>query len=158
PERSTKYSLIAVEKDGQVINIDSQVPNKVVYDALLEKRITELQHIQFLQREVSYGKSRFDLYFEDEHRKGFIEVKGVTLYQNGIAKFPDAPTVRGTKHILEMVEAVHDGYAGYIFFLIQMQGCHSFTPHAEMDPPFAEALRKAAMEGVHILAYDTFVT
>lgn len=157
-KRRTKYSLIAVEKDGRIVNIDSQVPNRVVYDAFKENRVAEIQHIKLLQREVTYGKSRFDLYFEDEQRKGFIEVKGVTLDNNGIAMFPDAPTERGTKHIMEMIEAVHAGYVGYIFFLVQMQGCTAFSPHQEMDTPFAEALRIAAKKGVQILAYDSYVT
>lgn len=156
--RKTKYSLIAVEKDGRIINIDSQVPNQVVFEALRENRVSELQQLKLLQREVTFGQSRFDLYFEDEQRKGFIEVKGVTLNKNGIAMFPDAPTERGTKHIMEMIEAVRAGFAGYIFFLVQMQGCDAFKPHQEMDPPFAEALRTAAKQGVQILAYDAYVT
>lgn len=158
PKRSTAYSLIGVEKDGTVVNIDSQVPNTVVYDAIMNGKVSELPSIQQLKREVTFGDSRFDLYFESNDLKGFIEIKGVTLNQDGIAMFPDAPTERGTKHVLELIQAVKEGYIGMVFFLVQMKGCHSFSPHAEMDQAFADALRRAAAEGVHIIAYDAKVS
>lgn len=158
--RGRKYacSLIAVEKDGALVNIDSQVPNAVVYDAILKGKIAELGNVDELKREVKYGKSRFDLMYIKDERRGFIEVKGVTLAKDGVAMFPDAPTTRGTKHVLELVQAVKEGYEGVILFLVQMQGCHTFTPHATMDAPFAEALALAARSGVQLLAYDAEVT
>lgn len=158
PHRKTAYSLISAYKEGVLINIDSQIPNKVVYDALLSDKIQEIEKIDLLKREVTYEKSRFDLYFES-HRgtKGFIEVKGVTLEENGIAKFPDAPTERGTKHVLEMIKAVEEGYQGYLFFLIQLRGCNAFTPNDLTDPPFGQALRLANESGVNILCYDSYV-
>ena len=134
PNRKTKYSLIAVQKEaGNWVNIDSQAPNQVAYNAILEGKIRELGEVQQLKREVSYGHSRFDLYFETKHDKGFIEVKGVTLEKNGIAMFPDAPTTRGTKHILELVEAVKEGYRAAILFIVQMKGTKAFTPNRQMD-------------------------
>lgn len=158
PNRKTKYSLIAVKKGAGWVNIDSQAPNTVVYDAIREGKFEEFQLVTNVKREVTFGGSRFDLFIEGENGKGFIEVKGVTLEKNGVALFPDAPTERGTKHIHEMIAAVKEGYSGHIFFLIQMQGCHAFSPHMEMDAGFSEALKLASKEGVQIHAYDTIVT
>lgn len=156
--RKTKYSLISVYKGDMLVNIDSQVPNAVALEALKAGRIEELKEISGVSREVTYGSSRFDIYFEGKDQKGFMEVKGVTLEENGLALFPDAPTARGTKHLLEMVKAREDGYSGYILFLIQMKGVHHFTPNGKMDPRFAQALAYASTKGVKILAYDSIVT
>ncbi|WP_126424864.1 DNA/RNA nuclease SfsA [Brevibacillus marinus] len=158
PGRKTRYSLIAVQKNERWVNIDSQAPNAVVYEALKNGHIPEFPAIRLLRREVTCGDSRFDLYFEGAGQKGFIEVKGVTLERKGIALFPDAPTARGAKHIGELTKAVQAGYAGVVFFLVQMKGCHAFAPHEQMDKPFAEALKIAEKAGVQILAYDSLVT
>lgn len=155
--RKTKYSLIAGYKEEVLINIDSQVPNAVVYEAILENKVKELQEVVKLSREVVYGNSRFDLSFETNEHKGFIEVKGVTLETEGVAMFPDAPTDRGRKHVYEMIKAVEEGYEGYLFFLIQMKGVSYFTPFELRDPKFSEALRLASTKGVKILAYDAIV-
>lgn len=156
--RKYKHSLIAVEKNGRLVNIDSQVPNLVVYEALKDGQIAELGEPQTLRREVAYGNSRFDLYFARDEHQGYIEVKGVTLERDGVAMFPDAPTSRGRKHILEMIEVVKEGCRAVVFFLVQMQGCRCFSPHAEMDPSFAEALAEAVAAGVEVLAYDAVVS
>lgn len=158
PARKTRHSLIAVRKDGRWVNIDSQAPNAVVEEALLRGAVGELGRIGALRRETAWGGSRFDFYFEADGKPGFIEVKGVTLDKGGIALFPDAPTVRGARHVLELAEAVKAGYAAVVFFLIQMQGCRAFKPNEEMDAAFAGALRAAARRGVRALAYDARVT
>ena len=158
PNRKTDYSLIAVKKGASLINIDSQVPNKVVYDGILSGKIDALRNPFVLKREVMYQSSRFDMFFESNTRKGFIEVKGVTLENNGIALFPDAPTKRGTRHVLEMIHAVESGYEGYIVFLIQMKGIESFKANERTDPEFAKALRLAVQNKVKILAYDCNVS
>ncbi|WAA13129.1 DNA/RNA nuclease SfsA [Fervidibacillus halotolerans] len=160
PNRKTKYSLVTVKKGDKWVNIDSQAPNIVVYDALMNKKIKEFSSLDIfrVKKEVYFKKSRFDLFFQGEKTRGFIEIKGVTLENNGVAMFPDAPTVRGTKHIYEMVEAVEEGYIGILFFLIQMDGCRVFSPNKRMDPSFTKALLEAREAGVHILAYDSIVT
>lgn len=158
PNRKTKYSLIAVWKGNILVNMDSQVPNEVVFNGIKENKIPELKNIEFLKREVTFNNSRFDIYFEDKNNKGFIEIKGVTLENNNISMFPDAPTERGTKHILEMIDAVEQGYIGIIFFLVQMKGAKSFKPNWEMDRKFSESLKLAREKGVKILAYDSIVT
>lgn len=157
PNRKTKYSLIAVWKQNMLVNMDSQVPNEVVFNALKENKIQELKNLRYLKREVTFNNSRFDIYFEDEKQKGFIEVKGVTLENNHISMFPDAPTERGAKHVLEMIEAVNQGYKGTIFFLIQMKGPQSFKLNWEMDRKFSEAIKLASENDVKILAYDSIV-
>lgn len=155
--RKTKYSLISILKGDNMFNIDSQVPNKVIEDALRNNKIEGLEDLDLLKREQTYGNSRFDFYFEKDNHKGYIEVKGVTLENNGEAKFPDAPTTRGTKHVNELVEAKKDGYDTYIFFLLQFKGANSFTTNREMDPTFAEAVDEAIKNDVEVLVYDSVV-
>jgi sugar fermentation stimulation protein A len=157
PNRKTKYSLIGAYKNDVIINIDSQAPNQVVYDAIIQNKIQEFTDISFLKREVCYNNSRFDLYFEKNSKKGFIEVKGVTLENSGITMFPDAPTLRGTKHLLELINAVKNGYIGYIFFLIQIENIKYFTPNKKMDEDFYDALKLASKNEVHILAYNSIL-
>ena len=158
PNRKTKYSLISAYKGNSLINIDSQVPNEVIYTSILSNKVAEIKDVDLLKREVTYGNSRFDLYYEKSNSKGFIEIKGVTLETEGISMFPDAPTERGTKHDLEMIQSLEEGYESYIFFLIQMADVHSFKPNKIMDDKFSTALLKAKNAGVHILAYNSIVT
>ena len=158
PNRKTQFSLIAVLKDDVWVNIDSQAPNAVAFEAIKQGRIAEIGQVDLVKREVTYRASRFDLYFEQGEQKGFIEVKGVTLEIEGVAMFPDAPTTRGTKHVLELAKAAKEGYHCAILFLVQLKGCRKFVPNREMDPAFADALILAAEAGVQILAYDTMVT
>ncbi len=157
PNRKTKYSIISVWKENMLVNMDSQVPNAVVFQALKENRIRDLEGLTNLKREVTFGNSRYDIYFESKNQKGFIEVKGVTLENNHISMFPDAPTERGTKHALEMIEVVKQGYRGIIFFLIQMKGPTIFRLNWQMDSKFSKAVKLASENGVEILAYDSIV-
>lgn len=152
--RKTKYSLIAVYKGNVLVNMDSQAPNQMAAEALAEGKIAEIGSVDFLKREVKYGNSRFDLYYQQGEKKGFIEVKGITLEEDGIAMFPDAPTERGTKHLRELIRAKEEGYESAVLFVIQMKGITEFRPNEERDRKFTEALRDAAAAGVKILAYD----
>ena len=156
--RKTKYSLIAVWKDEMLVNMDSQIPNAAVFNAINENRILGLQNLSHLKREVTFGNSRFDIYFESNKDKGFVEIKGVTLEQDKVAMFPDAPTDRGSKHVLEMIEAVKQGYRGIIFFLLQMKGPKSFMPNYNMDKVFSNTLKLASENGVEILVYDSIIS
>ena len=152
PERKTKWDLICVKKGNRLINMDSQIPNKAVKEWIEAGNLCE--NPTMLRQEVTYGNSRFDLYAEEEERKIFIEVKGVTLEEDGVVKFPDAPTERGVKHVEELCKAVRDGYEAYIFFVVQMKNVKYFTPNTRTHPEFGEALQKAREQGVHIVAYD----
>jgi len=159
PKRKTRYSLISVYKDRMLVNMDSQAPNTVIWEGIKDGKIDEIKDISVLKKEVTYGQSRFDLYFETlQQQKGFVEVKGVTLEEQGTAMFPDAPTLRGAKHVREMIQAVSMGYQGFIVFLVQMKGVKFFTPNRRMDPDFSDALREAKKSGVKILVFDANVT
>lgn len=156
PLRKTKYDLIAVYKGDMLVNMDSQVPNDVAYEWLLESNLFSKNAI--IKREHTYGKSRFDIYVEDGKRRAFIEVKGVTLENDGVASFPDAPTERGVKHLLHLIECQNDGYEAYIFFVIQMKGVYAFVPNDKTHKEFGDALRLCKQKGVSILCYDSIVT
>lgn len=155
-ERKTRWDLIAVEKEGRLVNMDSQIPNKVVREWLEEGNL--FSGITLVKPEYQYGNSRIDLYVEVGERKILIEVKGVTLEENGVVRFPDAPSERAVKHVQELAGAVEDGYEAYIFFVIQMKGVRYFTPNMDTHPQFGEALREAASRGVKVLACDCDVT
>lgn len=155
PLRKTKYDLIAGYKGSRLINIDSQIPNKVVDEALKTGKIEALKQYTNIKREKTFGNSRFDFKLEDEKgNEYYLEVKGVTYEEKGKTAFPDAPTERGRKHLLELVEALESGRGAGVLFLIQMDGVDYFTPHDEMDKLFGEALRYAHHSGVDIFAYD----
>jgi sugar fermentation stimulation protein A len=155
--RKTRYSIIGGYKGDLLINTDSQAPNTVVYEAITQNKIDGLQDVTKIKREATFGNSRFDIYFEDKDRKGFIEVKGVTLEYDGMCMFPDAPTQRGARHVHELIEAKRQGYHSYIIFLVQMEGVKCFTPNHGMDPEFGRALKAAHSQGVEILVYDSLV-
>ena len=150
--RKTRYDLICVEKGNRLINMDSQIPNKVFQEWLLKNK-----PISFIKPECTFGDSRFDFYFETGEKRCFAEVKGVTLEQDGVVSFPDAPTERGIKHLHELIRAVQAGYEAYVVFIIQMKDVLYFTPNTVTHPAFAEALKAAASAGVHILALDCVV-
>lgn len=152
PERKTKWDLIGVQKGERLVNMDSQIPNWVVEEWLRAGNL--FPDLTTIKPETTYGKSRFDFYLETSKRKIFMEVKGVTLEENDIVRFPDAPTERGVKHLRELIKAAEDGYEAYVFFVIQMEGVCYFAPNAVTHPEFAMALQEASKKGVHILAYD----
>lgn len=156
PNRSTVYDLVAVEKGKRIINMDSQAPNKVVGEWLLKKEL--FPDLILVRPETQYGNSRFDFYVETGQEKIFIEVKGVTLENDGVVKFPDAPSDRAVKHLEELMQARKEGYRTLVIFVIQMEAVEYFLPNEETHAAFAKALREAAKAGVEILAYDCRVT
>ena len=159
PNRKTKYSLIAVYKGSKLINMDSQVPNAVVYDALMAQKIPEIGLVSYAKREQTFGDSRYDIYYEKpDGKKGYIEIKGVTLEENGVVMFPDAPTKRGEKHVRGLMEACKLGYETTVFFLIQMSDVDYFIPNEKRDPALTKALRSAVGVGVKVIGYDALVT
>lgn len=160
PTRKTKFDLIAVEKGALLVNMDAQAPNKVFREwaetGAFQPPLT------LLQGEKTFGKSRFDFYWESQQNentvKGFTELKGVTLEHEGIACFPDAPTERGVKHIEELILAKQSGLEASICFLIQMEGMKEMRPNDVTHPAFGDALRKAKAMGVEIFALGCDVT
>ena len=157
--RKTEYSLIAVYKGSMLINMDSQAPNQVAAEWLTSGGFTKETGIpvEQVRMEVRYGNSRFDLAFVGDGKPCFMEVKGVTLEEDGVASFPDAPTERGIKHMQELADAAAHGFGAYLLFVIQMKGIHEFGPNRKTHPAFADALKEAAKAGVHVLAYDCMV-
>ena len=155
PARKTAYDLISVCKEGRWINMDSQAPNEAAAEwiqggGLFPEEVS-------VYRERKYGNSRFDIYVESPERKAFIEVKGVTLEENNIVCFPDAPTERGLKHVEELAECMQDGYEAYLLFVIQMKDVRKFQPNWNTHHRFGDALKAARETGVRILAMDCMI-
>ena len=155
PNRKTKYDLITVRKGDRLINMDSQAPNIAAGEWL---RAGGLGPVENLKAESTHGDSRFDFSFTLEGKPCFLEVKGVTLENDGICAFPDAPTDRGAKHLRGLTRAAKDGYGAYVLFVIQMADVKYIHPNDVTDPNFGAALREAAANGVQILAMDCAVT
>lgn len=156
PARKTQYDLIAVYKGNRLINMDSQAPNKAVFEWLTSGGYIE--NPALVKPESVFGSSRLDFYIESENEKAYAEVKGVTLEADGVARFPDAPTERGRKHLGELINAKKQGYRAAVIFVIQMKGCKYFEPNAEADMPFAKELKRAFDSGVEVIALDCKVT
>ena len=156
PARKTAYDLICVNKKGRgLINMDSQIPNKAALEWIKAGHLFP-EKVQ-VTPEKTYGNSRFDLYVCSEKRKAFIEVKGVTLESDNIARFPDAPTERGVKHLKELIHCMQEGYEAYLLLVIQMKDVRYFQPNWKTHPEFGMVLREAAEAGVKLLAYDCLV-
>ena len=153
--RKTNFDLISVVKNGLLINMDSQAPNKVFGEWVAGGNF--IKDIDLIKPECKYGNSRFDYYIEGDGRKIFAEIKGVTLEENGVVMFPDAPTERGLKHIKELCKCVKSGYEAYIFFIIQMENCKFFMPNRVTHPEFADMLNFARKNGVNIRALNCLV-
>lgn len=153
--RKTKFDLISVYKGNRLINIDSQVPNKMFSEWV--KLGNLFKDIKVFKSEVFYKNSRFDFYVEYEDKKAFIEIKGVTLENEGVVLFPDAPTSRGVKHLKELVSAREEGYEAYVIFIVQMEGVKYFTPNYETHKEFGDTLSFCKNNGVNILAFDSVV-
>ena len=156
PARKTRFDLIAVEKGTRLINMDAQAPNQVFGEWAEAGGF--LPDVTAVRREVRYGDSRLDFCLETSRGSHYVEVKGVTLEAEGRARFPDAPTERGVKHIQELQRAVENGISATLFFVVQMEGVESVAPNDDTHPAFGVALRQAARAGVQILAYDCAVT
>lgn len=168
--RKYRYSLVTVEKkvekhpekEYRLINLDSQAPNKVVGEALRSGALVlpgMKAALTLIRPESTFGASRFDFYLESEAgEKAYAEVKGVTLEEEGIVSFPDAPTERGVKHVLELCRAADEGFLAYVIFVVQMKGVSYVQPNDRTHPAFGESLRQALAHGVCLLAYDCQVT
>ena len=155
PNRKTQYDLITVKKGDRLINMDSHAPNIAAKEWLLSGGLGDISD---LKPEYTHGDSRFDFSFLLEGRRCFLEVKGVTLEDDGVCAFPDAPTERGVKHLKGLTRATKEGFGAFVLFVIQMPDVKYLRPHDERDPAFGAALREAAENGVTVLAMDCGVT
>lgn len=157
PQRKTRYDLIAVEKGPLLVNMDSQATNRVFGEWAGAGHFRA--GLTLLRPETVWGNSRFDFYWEDTSgRRGFVEVKGVTLEEKGHARFPDAPTLRGVKHLEELARCRAEGCEAAVCFVLQMGGMKDFAPNDVTHPAFGDALRRAAAGGVNVLAMECTVT
>ena len=155
PTRKTRYDLIAVQKGDRLVNMDSQAPNAAAKEFLEKGGLGQITH---LKPEHKMGNFRFDFAFRKDGKQCFLEVKGVTLENEGVCAFPDAPTERGAKHLKELKALAEQGFGAYVLFVIQMENVHHLEPNDGTDPAFGAALREAAQAGVQVLAYDCQVT
>lgn len=155
PQRKTKYDLICVEKGQRLINMDSQAPNVAAGEWLRSGGFGPVNNVR---AEVTHGASRFDFAFEKDGKTCFMEVKGVTLETDGVCAFPDAPTLRGAKHLRELTALAEKGYGTYVLFVIQMEDVQYLHPNDDTDPAFSQALRQASRAGVTVLAMDCKIT
>jgi len=155
PNRKTKFDLITVRKGQRLINMDSQAPNIAAGEWLRSGGLGEITN---LKAETFQGDSRFDFSFEKDGKQCYLEVKGVTLEDDGVCAFPDAPTQRGTRHLKGLTRLAQEGYGAYVLFVIQMPDVKYLHPNDKTDPAFGAALREAAENGVRIIAMDCAVT
>lgn len=156
PNRKTAYDLIAVQKGALLVNMDSQAPNQVFREWVEQGGY--VQNVTEIHPEYTYGDSRFDFCLKQGENNHLVEIKGVTLEENGVARFPDAPTERGVKHINGLIAAREQGYECTICFVVQMSPVNWLEPNDRTHPAFGEALRRAAAAGVHVMAVDCAVT
>ena len=154
PNRKTKFDLITVKKGDRLINMDSQAPNTAAGEWLKSGGLGQIEN---LRAETFHGDSRYDFSFLKDGKQCFLEVKGVTLEEDGVCAFPDAPTERGAKHLKGLTEAAKAGFGAYVLFVIQMPDVKCLRPHDERDPAFGTALREAAENGVVVMAMDCAV-
>ncbi len=157
--RKTKYDLISVYKNDYLVNIDSIAANEVFYEALMKKKIilNGYENISYLKKEYKYYNSRFDFYIENNEKKALIEVKSVTLEEEGVCRFPDAPTLRGIKHINELIKGKEEGFDAFIVFIIKLENVEYFTPNTRNERDFYNALLNAKNKGVNILAFNSLL-
>jgi sugar fermentation stimulation protein A len=153
PHRKTKYDLTLVELDQGLVSVDARLPNKLVHEAIAANQLPEFTGYQAVHREVAYGASRLDFMLEGGKRRCFVEVKSVTLVCAGVALFPDAPTLRGRRHVGELAQAILEGKRAAVVFVVQREDAVSFAPNDAADPAFGQTLREAARTGLEVYAY-----
>lgn len=156
PNRKTKYDLISIDHKGIIINLDSQIPNRIVADAFLNSEISGWENPDFLKREVKVGNSRLDMLVKKDNRSLYVEVKGVDLVkEKGLSMFPDAPTIRGTKHLRELETLVKEGHEAMVIFLIAREDPLYFRPNYSIDPLFSDTFYEVLSSGVQARSYLT---
>ena len=148
--RKTGFDVIGVCLNGKVVTLDSRIPNALIEEALCAGSLREFLGYRVVRSEPAFGSGGFDFLLEP---KCFVEVKSCTLVKNGVALFPDAPTARGRRHLLEMIEALRQGYRCVIIFVVQRDDAMVFRPNSDTDPEFSKALQKACSSGVEAIAY-----
>jgi len=158
PSRTTKYDLVVAAVDGGFVSVDDRLPAELVNDALVKGTLSPFAHYSTIRREVARGRSRLDFLVSSRVSECFLEVKSVTLVQDGVARFPDAPTLRGRQHMQSLIWARKEGYQAAVVFVVQREDAESFSPNDDIDPDFGQAVRLAHRAGVGLYAYRCEVT
>ena len=151
--RRTRYDLVMTSSNGTLVSVDSRIPGELVCQALYQRALPQFGEYFSIRREVAFGRSRFDFLLSRDSAQCFLEVKSVTLVHENRAAFPDAPTLRGRRHLESLVHAKKEGYESAILFVIQREDANCFFPNDEVDPDFGQALRAAQLQGVAVYAY-----
>ena len=157
-KRKTRWDMLGVYTPTGLVSVNSRLPNDLIAEALKDSRLKEFSEYELVQREYTYGSSRFDFFLKSNEKQCLLEVKSCTLVKNGHAFFPDAPTTRGRRHLLELIKAKHEGYRACVIFVIQRGDASFFSPNDEIDPEFADTLRLAVSKGVEVFAFKCEVT
>ena len=153
PSRRTKYDLLMADSGGTMVSVDSRIPGELVYQALYQGALPQFSDYRSIRREVSFGRSRLDFLLGKDSAQCFLEVKSVTLVYGNEAAFPDAPTLRGRRHVDSLVHAKKEGFNAAILFIVQREDADCFSPNDKVDPDFGQALRAAQLQGVSVYAY-----
>ncbi len=157
-KRKTNWDMLGVYTPTSLVSVDSRLPNDLIAEALKDSRLKEFSEYELVRREYTYDSSRFDFLLQSKENQCLLEVKSCTLVKNEHAFFPDAPTIRGRRHLLELIKAKHEGYRACVIFVIQRDDASVFSPNDEIDPDFSDTLRLAASESVEVFAYRCEVT
>ena len=158
PKRKTKYTWEMIKINGDWIGVNTGIPNILVYEAIRDQQIEGLNSYIEAKREVSFEDSRFDVFAKNDHEECFIEVKNVSMKVGDYARFPDAVTTRGKKHLETLIRVKESGMRAVMFYVIQRSDVSVFGPAYDIDPKYAEALKKAVANGVEVFAYQAKVT
>lgn len=156
--RKTRYDLSLVHCNGHWVSIDARLPGTLLVESIENGDFPELMGCSLLKREVPYRSSRIDLLLGKGNARCLVETKSVTLVNGGLACFPDAPTTRGARHVLDLTEAIEEGYEAWVVFVCQRADARLFSPNEPVDPHFAQALRMAYDRGLKVFAFNCRVT
>ncbi len=157
PARKTRFTWEAIRIGDTWVGVNTQIPNKLVYLALKNRRLPEFRPFDKIRTEVTFANSRFDIYMENGREKLFAEIKNVTYREGEYALFPDAPTSRGLKHLYELIRALEEGYRAAMIYIVPRTDTEIFAPAAEIHPEYARVLREAHQKGLEIYPYRVTV-
>jgi len=158
PHRITDYDLVMVRLGDRLVSMDARLPGRLFHEAVAAGRLDAFAGCSHIQPEVRFGQSRLDFRLERAGELCYVEVKSVTLVEDGCGLFPDAPTLRGQRHVRELMAARQQGHRAAVVFVIQRDDARCFRPHATADPDFAQVLREAGEAGVEVYAFTCVVT
>jgi sugar fermentation stimulation protein A len=150
PKRKTKYTWEMIKINNNWVGINTAIPNVLVYDAIKNQKIEALKSYHIVKSEVKFEDSRFDIFAANNKEECYIEIKNVSLKDGKYARFPDAVTARGKKHLETLIRVREQGKRAVMVYVIQRSDVEVFTPAFDIDPDYADTLRKAYKSGVEV--------